>query len=113
MNMLMVHAALVVAIVAEVIATTALARSVGFTRLGPSAIAVVGYAIAIWLLAYALRFMPSGIVYAVWSGAGIVLIAAVAWVWYGQRLDMAAVIGIAMIIAGVAVINLFSDTTLH
>tara|TARA_R100001129_G_scaffold150218_7_gene112280 strand:+ start:2676 stop:3017 length:342 start_codon:yes stop_codon:yes gene_type:complete len=113
MNMLYVYAALIVAIIAEVIATTALARSVGFTKLWPSTIAIIGYAIAIWLLAYALRFMPSGIVYAVWSGAGIVLIAVVAWIWYGQRLDNAAVAGIALIIAGVAVINLFSDTTLH
>ena len=69
--------------------------------------------IAIWLLGYTLRFMPSGIVYAIWSGAGIVLIAAVAWIWYGQTLDMAAIIGMALIIAGVIVINLFSDTTLH
>ncbi|MBW3096110.1 SMR family transporter [Pseudohoeflea coraliihabitans] len=113
MNALVVNLVLLVAIAAEVVATTALARSDGFTRLWPSLIAGIGYAFAIWLLAYALRFMPAGIVYAVWSGAGIVLIALVAWLLYGQTLDLPAIIGIALIIAGVAILNLWSDATLH
>lgn len=113
MNMVLVNLALLLAIFTEVVGTTALARTDGFTRPIPSIIAIVSYVIAIWLLGYTLRFMPSGIVYAIWSGAGIVLIAAVAWIWYGQTLDMAAIIGMALIIAGVIVINLFSDTTLH
>lgn len=107
------YVALAAAIVAEVIATTALARTEGFTRFGPSVTAIVGYGIAFWFLALTLRTMPTGIVYAIWSGAGIVLIAAVAWLGFGQKLDLAAIIGLTLIIAGVAVINLFSDTTLH
>lgn len=104
---------LIAAIVAEVIATTALARSESFTRLVPSAIAIVGYAAAFWFLAFTLRVMPTGVVYAIWSGLGIVLIAAVAWVWFEQPLDLAAVTGMALILAGVLVINLFSDTVSH
>ena len=65
----------------------------GFTRLWPSVITVVGYVIAFWLLSYPLRVMPTGIVYAIWSGMGIVLISAVAWIWYRQTLDLAALIG--------------------
>jgi small multidrug resistance pump len=74
-----IHLLLGAAIAAEVVATTALARTDGLTRLGPSVVAVIGYAIAFWLLSYPLRVMPTGIVYALWSGLGIVLIAAVAW----------------------------------
>lgn len=108
-----VHLALFLAIVLEVIATTALARSESFTRLVPSAVAILGYAGAFWLLSIALRTMPTGIVYAIWSGLGIVLIAAVAWLWFRQPLDIAAVAGLALIIAGVLVINLFSNSIRH
>ena len=108
-----VHLALFLAIVLEVIATTALARSESFTRLVPSAVAILGYAGAFWLLSIALRTMPTGIVYAIWSGLGIVLIAAVAWLWFRQPLDMAAVAGLALIIAGVLIINLFSNSIRH
>jgi small multidrug resistance pump len=101
------------AIAAEVVATTALARTDGLTRLGPSVVAVVGYAIAFWLLSYPLRVMPTGIVYAIWSGLGIVLIAAVAWVWFGQRLDLPAILGLALIIRGVIVVNVFSSSLPH
>ena len=101
------------AIVAEVLATTALARSDGFTRLLPSLGAVVGYALAFWLLAFPLRVMPTGVVYAIWSGLGIVLIAAVAWAWFGQRLDLAAILGLGLIILGVLVVQLFSKTVPH
>lgn len=101
------------AILAEVLATTALARSESFTRLWPSLGAVFGYALAFWLLSFPLRVMSTGVVYAIWSGLGIVLIAAVAWAWFGQRLDLPAVIGLGLIIAGVVVVNVFSDAVRH
>ncbi len=102
-----------VAIVAEVIATTALARTDAFTRLGPSLVTVAGYAIAFWFLSLSLRVMPTGVVYAIWSGAGIVLISLVAWLWQGQKLDLPAIFGLGLIIAGVLVVNLFSRAAPH
>ncbi len=107
------YAILALAILAEVIATTALSRSESFTRLWPTVVTVVGYVIAFWLLSYPLKVMPTGIVYAIWSGMGIVLISAVAWIWYRQTLDAAALIGLALIIAGVLVVNLFSKSLTH
>ena len=104
---------LAAAIVAEVVATTALARSGSFTKLGPSLVAVLGYAVAFWLLSFPLRTIPTGVVYAIWSGLGIVLIATVAWAWEGQALDLPAVIGLALILAGVLVVNLFSTAVGH
>lgn len=104
---------LAAAILAEVLATTALARSGSFTRLWPSLGAVAGYALAFWLLSFPIRVMPTGVVYAVWSGLGIVLIAAVDRAWFGQRLDAPALIGLGLIIAGVAIVNLFSETLRH
>lgn len=107
------YAFLLAAIVAEVIATTALARSESFSRLVPSVIVVVGYAAAFWFLSFPLRAIPTGVVYAIWSGMGIVLITAVAWIWYRQSLDPAALIGLVLILAGVVVINVFSKTVGH
>jgi small multidrug resistance pump len=104
---------LLAAIVAEVIATTALARSESFTRLWPSIGAVLGYAVAFWLLSYPLRVMPTGVVYAIWSGMGIVLISGVAWIWYRQTLDFAAILGLACILVGVLIVNLFSKSIPH
>ena len=104
---------LVMAIVLEVIATSALARSQSFTRLWPSLISVVGYAGAFWFLSFPLRHMPTGVVYAIWSGLGIVLITMVAWIWARQALDLAAVLGLALILAGVLVIHLFSRSVPH
>ena len=104
---------LAAAILAEVVATTALARSASFTKLGPSLVAVLGYAVAFWLLSFPLRVMPTGVVYAIWSGLGIVLIASVAWLRHGQRLDGPAVVGMGLILAGVVVVNLFSRTVGH
>ncbi len=101
------------AIVAEVIATSALKASDGFSKLIPSLITVVGYAIAFYLLALTLRTMPVGIAYAIWSGVGTILIGAVAWLWYGQKLDLAAVIGMTLIVAGVIVLNVFSKSAAH
>jgi small multidrug resistance pump len=109
----MVYILLLVAIVAEVVATSAMAKSDGFTRLSPSLIAFLGYALAFYLLSLVTRTVPVGIVYAVWSGAGIVLVAAAGWLLFGQRLDLAATIGMAMIIAGVLVINLLSKSVGH
>jgi small multidrug resistance pump len=107
------HFYLGLAIVAEVIGTTALARSDGFTRLGPTALALVGYGIAFFFLAQTLKVMPTGIVYAVWSGMGVVFIAAIAWVFFGEKLDLPAVVGLSFIIAGVVIVNLFSKTVGH
>lgn len=104
---------LLAAIVAEVIATSALARSDSFTRLWPSVITVLGYALAFWLLSFPLRVLPTGVVYAIWSGTGIVLIAGVAWIVFGQRLDAPAILGLGLIVAGVLIVNLFSKSVAH
>lgn len=102
-----------IAIVAEVIATSALKASESFTRLWPSLVVVVGYAVAFLCLSLTLRTIPVGIAYAIWSGVGIVLVAAIGWVFYRQVLDLPAIIGLALIIAGVLVVNLFSKTVGH
>ncbi|WP_246797753.1 DMT family transporter [Burkholderia perseverans] len=107
------HAWLAIAIVAEVIGTSALRASEGFTRLVPTLIVVAGYAIAFYGLSLTLKSMPVGIVYAIWSGAGIVLITLVAIVLYKQVPDLPAVIGLGLIIAGVVVLNLFSKMQAH
>jgi multidrug transporter EmrE-like cation transporter len=101
------------AIVAEVIGTTALKASESFTRLVPSLIVVVGYGVAFYCLSLVLKSVPVGIAYAIWSGLGIVLITAVAWLLYGQRIDLAGLIGMGLIIAGVVVLNVFSKATAH
>ena len=101
------------AIVAEVIGTTALKASENFTRLVPSLIVVVGYGVAFYCLSLVLKSVPVGIAYAVWSGLGIVLITAVAWLLYGQRIDLAGLVGMGLIIAGVVVLNVFSKATVH
>jgi len=107
------YAYLAISIVAEVIATSALKASEGFTRLVPSAIVAAGYAISFYFLALTLKTLSVGIVYAIWSGVGIVLISAIGWVLYGQKLDAAALVGMSLIIAGVVVVNLLSSSTGH
>ncbi len=104
---------LLIAIVAEVIATSALKSAEGFTKLGPSVIVVIGYAIAFFCLSLTLRTLPVGIAYAIWSGVGIVLVTGFAWIYYGQKLDLPALIGLGLIIAGVVVINLLSKSVEH
>jgi small multidrug resistance pump len=99
-----------VAIVAEVIGTSFLKSSQGFTRLGPSSIVIVSYSLAFYLLSLTLKTMPVGIAYAVWSGAGVGLIVIIGWVVFGQALDAAAMIGIGLIVSGVVVLNLFSSS---
>jgi small multidrug resistance pump len=106
----MTHLYLSIAIVAEVIATSALKSCEGFTRLWPSVVVVASYAVSFFFLSLTLRSMSVGIVYAIWSGAGIVLVSMIAWILFGQKLDVPAIIGIALIIAGVGVINLFSKS---
>lgn len=101
------------AVLAETIGTTALQASQQFTRLGPTLIAVLAYGIAFYLLGLTLKFMPVGVVYAIWSGLGIVFIACIGFVVFGQRLDLPAVIGLGLIIAGILVIHLLSNTTQH
>lgn len=104
---------LFVAIVAEVIGTTFLKLSDGFTRPWPSVVTVAGYGVAFYFLSLTLKTVPTGIAYAIWSGVGIVLISAVAWLFQGQKLDAGAIIGMALIVAGVATLNMFSQTTPH
>jgi small multidrug resistance pump len=102
---------LTIAIVSEVIATSALKASNGFTRFGPSLAVVLGYATAFYFLSLTLRSIPVGVAYAVWSGVGIVLVAAIGWVVYGQKLDLPAIFGMILIIAGIVVLNVFSKTS--
>ncbi|WP_194435227.1 DMT family transporter [Vibrio fluminensis] len=104
---------LTIAIVAEVIATGALKSSQGFTQLVPSVVVVIGYSVAFYFLSLVLRTIPVGIAYAIWSGLGVVLISLVAAVVFKQKLDLAAVIGMVLIVSGVVVINLFSNTSSH
>ena len=102
-----------IAIVAEVIATSALKSAEGFTRLGPSLVVLVGYVIAFYFLSLTLKTIPVGLAYAIWSGVGIVLIALIGWLVLGQPLDIPALIGLGLIITGVIVINGFSKSVAH
>ncbi|WP_377505132.1 DMT family transporter [Octadecabacter sp. R77987] len=104
---------LFMAVLAETIGTSALQASAQFTRLWPSVLVVVAYAVSFYLLSLTLRYMPVGIMYAMWSGLGIVLIAIIGWLVFQQRLDLPAVIGLAMIIGGIVVIQVFSTTATH
>ena len=101
------------AIVAEVIATSLLKTSEGFTRLWPSVATVIGYGVSFYCLAQTLGSMPTGVVYAIWSGAGIVLISLIGWILSGQSLETPALLGMGLIIAGVLVIHLFSKSVAH
>ena len=105
--------ALAIAIVAEVIGTTALKASNEFTRLVPSLIVVAGYGTALYFMSISMRVLPVGIMYAIWSGMGIVLVSVIGWVMYRQVLDMPAMIGMGLIIAGAIVINVFSKSVVH
>ena len=104
---------LIMAIIFEVIGTAALQASEQFTQPKPLILTALGYMAAFYFLSLVLRTMPVGIAYAIWSGLGVVLITLVGLVWFGQRLDMPAILGLGLIIAGVAVINLFSKTVAH
>jgi len=104
---------LLLAVCSEVIATLALKSSDNFTKILPSIIVVIGYGAAFYLLTLTLNKIPLGIAYAVWAGLGIVLVSVLAWLIHDQRLDIAALIGIAFIVIGVITIHLFSNTTVH
>ena len=104
---------LVLAIVAEVIATSALKASIGFTRPLPSIIVVVGYGLAFYLLSLVLRTLPVGVAYAIWAGLGIVLVTLVGIVVFGEKPDLPAVLGISLIVAGVVVLPVFSKMNGH
>lgn len=109
----MAYLYLAVAIIAEVIATSALKASEEFTKLVPSAIVIVGYGVAFYCLTLVLRNIPVGITYAIWAGLGIVLIAIVGAVLFRQVPDIPAVLGMTLIVSGVVVINVFSKTVSH
>ncbi|MFZ6707510.1 SMR family transporter [Undibacterium sp. TC9W] len=102
-----------IAIIAETIATSSLKASEGFARLWPSVLVVLGYGLAFYFLSLTLRVIPVGVAYAVWSGVGIVLVTLIGWFLFEQKLDMPALIGIAFIMAGVIIMNVFSRAAAH
>jgi small multidrug resistance pump len=104
---------LLTAIVCEVVGTSALKPSNGFTRFWPSSVVVVGYAFAFYFLSLTLKTLPVGVAYAVWSGVGTALIVLVGWLFMGQRLDIAGMAGVLLIVLGVVVLNLFSTSMAH
>ncbi|MFG6157840.1 DMT family transporter [Halomonas sp. 1390] len=109
----MTYLYLALAIIAEVVATSALKSSAGFTRLWPSVLVLVGYGLAFYLLALVLKFLPVGIAYAFWAGLGIVLVTLVGILVYGEKPDLPALLGLAMIVGGVVVIQVFSSVASH
>ncbi|WP_413737285.1 DMT family transporter [Sodalis sp. RH21] len=104
---------LLIAIISEVIATTSLKASAGFTKIYPSIIVLVGYTVSFILLSLVLKTMPVGIAYALWAGLGIVFVAFSGYIFFGQKLDIYAIMGMMLIIAGVLVINLVSKSASH
>ena len=102
-----------IAILAEIIATSFLKASDGMSKLWPTLASVLGYAVAFTFLSFTLKTIPTGIAYALWSAIGIVLISIVSWLWFGQSLDAPAVGGLALIVCGVVVINVFSKSVGH
>ncbi|MFO7908992.1 multidrug efflux SMR transporter [Vreelandella aquamarina] len=104
---------LVLAVVAEVVATSALKASDGFTRLWPSLLVVFGYGLAFYLLGLALRVLPVGMAYAIWAGLGIVLVTLVGMVVFGERPDLPGVLGLGLIVSGVVVLQVFSKMSVH
>ena len=109
----MVWLYLSIAILAEVMATTALKLCEGFTKFIPSLLVVMGYAGAFYFLSRVLNQIPISVAYAIWSGAGIALVGLEGWIWFGQKLDLAALVGMGLIVCGVIIINLFSKTAAH
>ncbi len=102
---------LMIAIIAEVIATSAMKASNGFSVFVPSVMTILGYAVAIYFLSLTMKVIPVGITYALWSGAGIILVFLVGWIYYKQYLDLAAIIGLTFMITGILIIHLFSNST--
>ncbi|WP_299983264.1 multidrug efflux SMR transporter [uncultured Ruegeria sp.] len=104
---------LLLAVIAETVGTTALQASHQFTRFWPSVLVVIGYGTAFYFMALTLKVLPVGIVYAIWSGLGIFLIALIGFLVFGQKLDWPAILGLALILSGILIIHLFSSTTGH
>ncbi len=104
---------LAIAIIAEVVGTSFMKQADGFTKLAPSLVCAVSYIVAFYFLSLTLKTIPTGMAYAIWSGAGIVLIAAAAWIFQGQKLDAPAMLGMGLIISGVLVMNLYSKVAAH
>jgi multidrug transporter EmrE-like cation transporter len=104
---------LAIAILGEVIATSALKSSEGFTKFAPSVVVVIGYGIAFYFLSLVLKTIPVGVAYAVWSGLGVVMVTAIAWLMHGQKLDAWGFVGIGLIVSGVVVLNLLSKASAH
>ena len=104
---------LIVAIVSETVATSALKASEGFSKPWPSVLVVIGYGTSFYFLSLTLRVIPVGIAYAIWSGVGVTLIALAGWLLFGQKLDVPAIIGMALIVSGVTVMNVFSSGSGH
>ena len=102
---------LAIAILSEVVATSALKSSDGFTKYGPSLVVILGYGISFYCLSVVLKTIPVGVAYAIWSGMGIVLITLLGWLVFSQRLDLPAFLGMALIVAGVIVIYAFSKSS--
>jgi len=102
-----------IAILTEVVATSALKSSDGFSRLWPSLVVVAGYGTAFFFLSLTLRVIPVGIAYAVWSGVGVALITLVGWFLFDQKLDAAGMVGVLLIVAGVVTLNVFSKSSAH
>ncbi len=109
----MVYLYLAIAIVAEVAATSALKASAEFSRLLPSLIVIIGYALAVYFMTLVLRTLPVGITYAIWSGVGVVLVSVLGVFLYKQMPDLPAIIGMVLIVSGVVVIHVFSKTVNH
>lgn len=105
--------ALCIAVISEVIATSALKATNGFTNLIPSLIVVAGYAVAFYFLSLTLKDIPIGVAYALWSGLGVTLVTIAGFFLYQQKIDLAGFLGLALIIAGIVVLNLFSKTAVH
>ncbi|EFM57617.1 SMR family transporter [Brucella inopinata] len=108
-----VYVFLAIAIFSEVIGTLSLKASEGFSRLGPSIVVVVAYGLAFYFLSLTLKTIPVGVAYAIWSGVGVTLVALIGWLVFGQKLDLPAIVGMGLIIAGVIVLNLLSNTAQH
>ncbi|MFO1419178.1 MAG: SMR family transporter [Methylotetracoccus sp.] len=102
-----------IAIVGEVAATSALKSAAGFTNLWPSLMVIAGYVVAFYFLSLTLEAVPVGVSYAIWSAVGIVVVSLIAWLVHGQRLDGPAIAGMALIVVGVVVINVFSKSVPH
>lgn len=104
---------LIIAISAEVVGTSFMKQSDGFTKLVPSLVTAAGYVTSFYFLSLTLRTVPTGVAYAIWSGVGVVLISAIAWIFQCQKLDLPALVGMAFIVIGVIILNAFSASVSH